>query len=121
MELTRGKLLQQVDWIDWQAFEYLQLDQYDAQGMFGTPVAATEEDAIFHLVWIYAVKTVDNHKKARCVCDGSTRLGMVRVLAETYTNCVDQTSAHLFYAVAAAENLLVFEADVSDTFAEALT
>ena len=52
MELTCGKLLQQVDWIDWQAFEYLQLDQYDAQGMFSSPVAAPEEDAIFHLVWI---------------------------------------------------------------------
>jgi hypothetical protein len=36
-----------------------------------------------------------------------------------YTNCVDQTSACLFYAVAAAENLLVYEADVSNAFAEA--
>jgi hypothetical protein len=44
---------------------------------------------------------------------------MVRVLAETYANCVDQTSARLFYAVAAAENLLVFGADVSNAFAEA--
>ena len=45
--------------------------------------------------------------------------GMVRVLAETYTNCVDQTSARLFYAVAAAENMLVFGADVSNAFAKA--
>jgi hypothetical protein len=89
MKLTRGKLLQQDDWTDWQASEYLQLDQYDAQRMFGTPVAATEEDAIFHLVWTYAIKAVDNRKKARCVCDGSTRSGMVRVLAETYANCID--------------------------------
>jgi len=44
---------------------------------------------------------------------------MVRVLAETYANCVDQTSARLFYAVAAAENLLVFGADVSNAFADA--
>jgi hypothetical protein len=44
---------------------------------------------------------------------------MVRVLAETYANCVDQTSACLFYAVAAAENLLVYGADVSYAFAEA--
>jgi hypothetical protein len=33
---------------------------------------------------------------------------------------VDQTSAHLFYAVAATENLLVYRADVSNAFAEAL-
>jgi hypothetical protein len=44
---------------------------------------------------------------------------MVHVLAETYANCVDQTSARQFYAVAAAENLLVYGADVSSTFAEA--
>jgi hypothetical protein len=35
MNLTRGKLLQQDNWLDWQESEYLQLDQYDAQGMFG--------------------------------------------------------------------------------------
>ncbi len=87
--------------------------------MFGNPVAPTDEDAIFHLVWTYAVKAVNGHKKARCVCDGSTRFGMVHVLAETYANCVNQTSTCLFYAVAASENLLVFGADVSNAFAEA--
>ena len=39
------------------------------------------------------IKAVGGRKKARCVCDGSMRSGMVRVLAETYANCVDQTSA----------------------------
>ena len=72
MKLTRGKLLQQDDWTDWQDSEYLQLDQYNTQGVFGTPVAPTEDGAIFHLVWTYAVKAVDSRKKARCVCDGST-------------------------------------------------
>ncbi len=119
MKLTRGKLLQQDDWSDWQESEYLQLDQYDAQGMFGQPVAATKDDAIFHLVWTYAIKAVNGREKAYCVCDSSTRSGMVRVLAETYANCVDQTSAHLFYAVAAAENLLVYGANMSNAFAEA--
>jgi hypothetical protein len=33
MRLICGKLLQQDDWSDWQESEYLQLDQYDAQGM----------------------------------------------------------------------------------------
>ncbi len=36
MRLTRGKLLKQHDWEEWQASEFLQLDQYDAQGMFGS-------------------------------------------------------------------------------------
>jgi hypothetical protein len=44
---------------------------------------------------------------------------MVHVLAETYANCVDQTSARLFYAIAGAENLLIFGADVSNAFAVA--
>ena len=43
---------------------------------------------------------------------------MVHILDETFANCVDQTSSHLFYAVSAAENLLVFGADVLNAFAE---
>ncbi len=39
---------------------------------------------------------------------------------KTYANCVDQTSSRLFYAILAKENLLVFGADVSNAFAEAL-
>jgi hypothetical protein len=87
--------------------------------MFGQPVAVTEDDAVFHLVWTYSIKAVDGRKKARYVCDDSTRSGQVRVLAETYANCVDQTSARMFYAIAAVENLLIYGADVSNAFAEA--
>jgi len=108
MKLTRGKLLSQNDWTAWQDLEYLQLDQYDAQGMFGNPVRSHDGDTIFHLVWTYAIKAVDGRKKARCVCDGSTRSGSVQILDETYANSVDQTSSRLFYAIAAAENLLIF-------------
>jgi hypothetical protein len=119
MRLTRGKLLKQDDWQDWQDSEFLQLDQYDAQGMFGDPVAVDKDDAVFYLVWTYGVKALDGRKKARCVCNGSSGSGSVRVLDETYANCVDQTSSRLFYAIAAGENLLVFGADVSNAFAEA--
>jgi hypothetical protein len=72
MQLTRGKLLKQDDWQDWQASEFLQLDQYDARGMFGDPVAVDKDDAVFYLVWTYGVKILDGRKKARCVCDGSS-------------------------------------------------
>ena len=119
MKLTQGKLFQQEDWNDWLKSEYLQLNQYHAQGMFGNPVAASEGDAIFHLVWTYNRKAVDGCKKAWCVCDSSTRPGQVLVLAKMYANCIEQISARLFYAVAADENLLVFGADVSNVFAEA--
>jgi hypothetical protein len=119
MRLTRGKLLRQDDWSDWQASKFLQLDQYNAQKMFGPPVAVTSEDAVFNLVWSYGVKAVDGGKKAQCTCDGSARSGQVCVLDETYANCVNQTSARLFYGVAAAENLIVYGADVSNSFAKA--
>ncbi len=60
MKLTRGKLIQQQDWADWQSSEYLQLNQYKDQGMFGSPVAVLEDDAVFRLVWTYNVKAVDS-------------------------------------------------------------
>jgi hypothetical protein len=119
MKLTRGRLLKHDDWSDWQQSEYLQLDQYDGQGMFGAPTQALTNSAIFHLVWTYNIKAADGRKKARCACDGSTRSGHVRILDETYANCIDQTSARLFYAVTAGENMLAFGADVSNAFAEA--
>jgi hypothetical protein len=119
MKLTRGKLLRQDDWADWQESEYLQLNQYDSQGMFGDPVAVDDDAAVFHLVWTYAIKALDRRKKARCVCDGSSRSGSVQILDETYANCVDQTGSRLFYAIAAAENMLIFGSDVSNAFAEA--
>jgi hypothetical protein len=41
------------------------LDQYEEQGLFGTPVPATDRDSIFNLVWTYVVKELDKQKKAR--------------------------------------------------------
>jgi hypothetical protein len=119
MKLTRGKLLHQDDWSEWQTLEFLQLDQYDSKDMFGTPVAVESKEAVFNLVWSYEIKAVDARKKARCTCDGSPRSAQVRILNETYANCVDQISACLFYGIAAAENLIVYGSDVSNAFAEA--
>jgi hypothetical protein len=119
MRLTRGKLLKQPDWNELQMSEYVQLDQYDAQGMFGQPVPQVDDMVVFHSVWTYAIKVVDLQKKACWACDGSPRSGQAKILDETYANCVDQTSTRLFYAIAAAENLMVYGADVSTAFAEA--
>jgi hypothetical protein len=91
MKLTRGKLLKQPDWSEWQDSEYLQLNQYYDQGMFGTPQWVDNDAAVFHTVWTYAVKALDRRKKARFACDGSPRSGQARILDETYANCVDQT------------------------------
>ena len=73
--------------------------------MFGPPIQASSDKSVFLLVWTYNVKAADGRKKACYVCNGSTRSGHVQVLDETYANCVNQTSARLFYAVAAGENM----------------
>jgi hypothetical protein len=119
MRLTRGKLLKQPDWDEWQSSEYLQLDQYDAQGLFGQPVPIVDDMSVFHSVWTYAIKALDLHKKARWACNGSPWSGQAKILDETYANCINQTSSRLFYAVSAAENLLIYGADMSNAFAEA--
>ena len=117
--LTRGKLLKQPDWHEWQSSEFLQLDQYYSQLMFGEPTYVKDYSNVFHLVWTYNIKDVDGRKKARCACDGSSRGGKVRVLDYTHANCVDHTASRTFYAIAAAENLQVYGADVCNAFSEA--
>ncbi len=64
MKLTQGKLLKGPNWDEWQGSEYLQLNQYHTQGMFGTPVLVDEDAAVFHTVWTYGIKALDNRKKA---------------------------------------------------------
>lgn len=118
-KLTRGKLLKQDDWDDWQKSEWLQLDQYYNQGMFGDPTFVEDYSQVFHLVWTYMIKDVDRRKKARMACDGSSRGGKARILDYTHANCIDHTASRLFYGVSAAENMLVFGADVGNAFAEA--
>ena len=119
MHLTCGRLLKQDDWIDWQTSEFLQLDQYADQKCFGDPTLVEKDDAVFHLVWTYNIKALDGCKKARCVCDGSSRSGSVKILDEVNANCIDQTSSQLFYAVSATKNLLIFGSDVCNAFAKA--
>ncbi len=63
-QLTQGCLILQDDWHEWNSSEYTQLDQHEAQGMFGLPTIVTSGDAVFNLVWTYAIKEVGNRKKA---------------------------------------------------------
>ncbi len=54
-KLTRGFLMKQSDWGDWQQAEYLQLDQYDLQHMFGDPAVVSDNSSVFNLVWTNAI------------------------------------------------------------------
>ncbi len=92
MRLTRGHLLKQDDWLDWQQSKFFQLNQYADQNCFGDPTLVEKDDAVFHLVWTYNIKALDGRKKARCVCDGSSRSGSVKILDKVYANCVDYST-----------------------------
>jgi hypothetical protein len=118
-KLTRRILLQQNDWAEWNESEFIQLDQYAKQHMFGESCKVTKTSAVFNLIWTYVIKELDGRKKAQCTCHRSIRGGQVRILDHTFANSIDQNGLRIFYAVAAAENLLVFGADVSNTFGEA--
>jgi hypothetical protein len=119
-KLTRRTLAGTTDWPEWEASEYKQLDQYTKQRMFDDPIPAPPDASVFNWVWTYNVKTdAAQTKKARGVCDGSTRGGHVRTLDRTYASCVEQTSLRLFFALSALENKRIYSADVSNAFAEA--
>ena len=87
--------------------------------MFGDPIEVETREQVFDLVWTYLLKVLAARKKARMTCDGSACHGKVQVLDHTYANCVDHTSSRIVYAAAAAENLVIFGADVSNAFEEA--
>jgi hypothetical protein len=119
MKLTRGKLLRGDAWNEWHKSEWKQLDQYDEQGMFGDPVRLANKDTTFRLVWTYREKVLDKRKKARCACDGSPQAGQARILGPTYAGCIDHTTSRMFYALAAAEGMQIFGADVTNAFGDA--
>ena len=119
MKLTCSKLLKTDYWSDWQKSEWKQLGQFEAQGMFGPPARVDTTKATFDLVWTYDVEDLDGRKKSRCTCEGSIRAGQVCVLDHTHANCVEHASLRMLYAIAAAKNLLIYGADVSNAFGEA--
>jgi hypothetical protein len=78
-------LQKQLDWKDWLIAEWIQLDNYDKQSMFGPPCTAPIDASIFFWVWLYSVKPhKNNRKKVRGVCNGSTSVGNTMVHVVTY-------------------------------------
>ena len=116
--LTRGKLMKQPDWEEWSTAEKLQWDQYEEQGMLGTPIPLPNGTARFNIVWQYGIKH-DGRKKARATCDGSSRGNVVRVHDHTYAGTPDHIGQRIFFAACAAENLVIYGSDASNAFAEA--
>ena len=118
--LTRRKLRQSDAWPDWLAAEHVQLDNYHAQGMFGTPTVPPPNSAVFYWVWVYKIKEMENNrKKARAVCDCSTRGGAAHISGHTFAPTPDMVDLRLQVALAAQRGFTLYHADVSNAFAEA--
>jgi hypothetical protein len=51
-KFNRRSLQKQSDWHEWRDSEWIQLDNYDKQGMFGMPCTAPLDASIFFWVWL---------------------------------------------------------------------
>ena len=118
--LTRGKLIKQKDWDDWEQAEKAQLDLFETQKMFSAPTKLPNEHGInvLAMIWVYIIKTC-GRKKARCVANGNPQQKGSVTLANTYAACLEQAGARIFWATCALKNKLIFGSDMSNAFAEA--
>ena len=117
--LTRAKLMKRQDWDDWEASEFLQLNQYERQKMFGPPGPLPSKSVnILPMIWVYLVKT-DGRKKARCVANGAAHFKGSITIANTYAACLEQAACRLFWSIVAMKNKRVYGSDAANAFAEA--
>ena len=118
--LTRKYLQSLTTWPDWQQSEYLQLDQYEKQDMFGPPTSLPKDGEfnVLPFIWTYLEKAC-GRKKARGVCNGAPNQQGSITLDNTYAACLEQPANRIFWGTAAIENLTVWGADASNAFGEA--
>jgi hypothetical protein len=119
-KFNRHSLQKQSDWPEWRDSKWVQLENYDKQGMFGTPCTAPINASIFFWVWLYSIKPHENNrKKVRGVCDGSTRGGKTMIHGATYA----PTPQHIYFririSITTTLGLFLWHADVLNAFAEA--
>jgi hypothetical protein len=119
-KFNRRSLQKQSDWPEWRDSEWIQLHNYDKQGMFGIPCKAPLDASIFLCVWLYYIKPHENkRKKVPGVCDGSTHGGQTMIHGATYAPTPQQIYFRIQIALAKTLGMLLFHADVSNAFAGA--
>jgi deoxyuridine 5'-triphosphate nucleotidohydrolase len=118
-KLTRRILLKQEDWNDWKLSEHKQLNQYYDQGTFSPPMQRPKDKCnVLPLLWTYLIKDCGT-KKARCVCNGSSKQKGTVTLGDTYAGSLEQNGSRIFWAATALNNYITIGADASNAFAEA--
>jgi hypothetical protein len=119
-KFNRRTLQKKLDWNDWLAVEWIQLENYNKQAMFGAPCTAPVDASVFYWVWLYSIKPHENNrKKVRGVCDGSTRGGKTMIHGATYAPTPQQIDFRLQLDLDATLGMYLWHADVKNAFAEA--
>ena len=113
---TRRKLKGLPNWIDWQVFEFKQLDSMAKQEMYGTPQLPPKDAIILRQHWNYSLKS-DGTRKARNCCDGSPRAAPQLKLANTYSSCIEQPCMRMFFALCAYEGFIALKVDATNAYA----
>jgi Reverse transcriptase (RNA-dependent DNA polymerase) len=117
---TRARLKRLSTWPDWQSGpkgEFAQLDDMEQKGMYGDPVPRPAGAIVLRQHWTYILKS-DGTRKARNCCDGSKRAApALHGEAKTYASCVEQPCMRVYFALCAADGLIVYGADAANAFA----
>lgn len=85
--------------------------------MFSDPMPRPHNANVHHILWQYFIK-MDGTKKARMVCDGSPRQGMI-TFGHTYAYSLLPASERLRWALTSQQGLVAYGADVANAFAKA--
>jgi len=118
---TRGRLKTLPNWSTWDAQFDAQLDAHHDAGTLNHPVprprSTTDNPVhILRLQWNNLVKDTGKRKCRACI-DGSKRSAPgLRDLTTTYASCIETPCMRLFFALAAAEGLLVTFGDTTNAF-----
>ena len=115
---TRRTLQTLPTWPAWHDAETQQLDQFQLLGMFGTPQKPPRGAIILRPHWQHRVKA-GGKRRSRFCCDGSPRAAprLHQPGIDNSSTCIEQPMLRLFFALAAAENLVVIGGDARDAFA----
>jgi hypothetical protein len=119
-KFNRRTLHTQIEWKAWLAAEWIQLENYAKQNMFGNTCAAPIDESVFFWVLMYSIKPHDNdRKKVRGICDGSTRGDKTMIHEATYV----PTPQHIYFRLQITLSALLgkhlWQADVTNACAEA--
>jgi hypothetical protein len=119
-KFNRRTLEKQLDWKDWLAAEWIQLDNYFKRNMFGNPCTAPIDASVFSWVWMYSIKLHENdRKKVRGACGRSTSGGKTMIHGANFAPTPQKIDVRLQIALSAFLGMYIWNADVTSAFVEA--